>query len=168
LYENKNSQAAAELAAVNGTPGGTSQYGFKLLANYNDLWIVTNKFNTESILEVAHTNASSSHWGNWGSGSDEGNSTNVMCGSRSYKKIGALAPDLPSGWSFNVITQGYYDIIKTDPRFGATVLDIKALKEAGQADYIGGYQDTGYFLNKFVPRKSAFCSNCGKRNRNAS
>lgn len=162
LYENKNSQAAAELAAVNGTPGGTSQYGFKLLDNYNDLWIVTNKFNTESILEVAHTNASSSGWGNWGSGSDEGNTTNVMCGPRSYKKIGALAPDLPSGWSFNVITQEYYDVIKTDPRFGATVLDMKALKEAGEADYIGGFQDTGYFLNKFVPRKSDVTTGTGE------
>jgi len=150
------------LAQVNGTPGGTSQYGFKLLDNYNDLWIVINKFNTESILEVAHTNASSSGWGNWGSGSDEGNSTNVMCGPRSYKKIGASAPDLPSGWSFNVITQEYYDIIKTDPRFGATVLDMKALKEAGEADYIGGFQDTGYFLNKFVPRKSDVTTGTGE------
>jgi hypothetical protein len=30
---------------------------------------------------------------------------------------------------------------------------MKALKAAGKADYIGGYQDTGYFLNKFVPRR---------------
>lgn len=162
LYQNKNTEAAAQLAAVNGTPGGTSQYGYKLLTNYNDLWIVTNKFNTESILEVAHTNASSSHWGNWGGGADEGNSTNVMCGPRSYVKIGALAPALPSGWSFNVITQGLYDAIKLDPRFSATVLDMKALKLAGQADYIGGYQDTGYFLNKFVPRQSDVTTGTGE------
>ena len=157
LYQNKNTQAATERAAVNGTNPGTvftSQYGFKLLDNYNDLWIVTNKFNTESILEVAHTNASSSGWGNWGSGSDEGNSVNVMVGPRTYTKIGESAPDLPSGWSFNVITQEFYDVIKTDPRFSATVLDLKALVAAGEASYIGGYQDTGYFLNKFIPRKS--------------
>lgn len=164
LYDSrgKKSDAATQLAAVNGTPGGTSQYGYKLLDNYNDLWIVTNKFNTESILEVAHTNASGSGWGNWGSGSDEGNSTNVMCGPRNYVKKGPLAPALPSGWSFNVITQDYYDVIKTDPRFGATVLDMKALKDAGQADYIGGYQDTGYFLNKFVPRQSDVTTGTGE------
>jgi len=153
LYDNKGAQAATELAAVNGTPGGTSQYGYKLLASYNDLWVVSNKFNTESILEVAHTSVSSAGWGNWGSGSDEGNSVNVMVGPRTYTQVNSSAPNLPSGWSFNVITQGLYDLIKTDPRFGATVLDMKALVAAGSATYIGGYQDTGYFLNKYTPRQ---------------
>ena len=161
LYEKKNTESAAQLAAVNGIPGGTSQFGYKLLANYKDLWTTDNKFNTESILEVAHTNASSSYWGNWGSGADEGNSVNVMCGPRNYVKISSSAPDMPSGWSFNVITQGLYDAIKTDPRFAATVLDMKALNAANQASYIGGYQDTGYFLNKFIPRTSDVTTGTG-------
>jgi hypothetical protein len=125
------------------------------LSNFNDLWVVANKFNTESIIEVSHTSAGNSDWGFWGSGRDEGNSLNVMVGPRSYSRpSGSTAADLPSGWSFNVITQDLYDAIKLDPRFGATVFDLKALKAAGQADYIGGYQDTGYFLNKFLPRKT--------------
>lgn len=155
LYEGKKTEAAAVLAQVNGTPGATNQYGNKLLSNFNDLWVVANKFNTESIIEVSHTSAGNSDWGFWGSGSDEGNSLNVMIGPRSYSRpSGSAAADLPSGWSFNVITQDLYDAIKLDPRFGATVFDLKALKAAGQADYIGGYQDTGYFLNKFLPRKT--------------
>lgn len=162
LYEGKMSQAVNELAEVNGTPGQTSQYGYKLLDNFNDLWIVDNKFNTESVLEVAHTNMSSSGWGNWGSGSDEGNTTNVMCGPRSYTRINPSAPDLPSGWSFNVLTQEFYDFIEGDPRFDATVLDMNALSDAGLASYIGGYQDTGYFLNKFIPRKSDVTTGTGE------
>lgn len=155
LFEGKKSQAAAILAEVNGTPGATNQYGNKLLTNYNDLWVTSNKFNSESILEVSHTSAGNSDWWFWGSGRDEGNTLNIMVGPRSYSRpTGSTAPDLPSGWSFNCITQDLYDAIKTDPRFGATVLDLKALKAAGQADYIGGYQDTGYFLNKYLPRKS--------------
>ncbi|TDE42438.1 RagB/SusD family nutrient uptake outer membrane protein [Flavobacterium rhamnosiphilum] len=155
LQEGKKTEAAAILALVNGTPGGTNQYGNKLLANFNDLWVVSNKFNTESLIEVSHTSAGNSDWDFWGSGRDEGNSLNVMVGPRSYSRpSGSTAPDLPSGWSFNVITQDLYDAIKLDPRFGATVFDLKALKAAGQADYIGGYQDTGYFLNKFLPRKT--------------
>jgi hypothetical protein len=154
LQEGKKSEAAAILALVNGTPGGTNQYGNKLLTNFSDLWVVSNKFNTESLIEVSHTSAGNSDWGFWGSGRDEGNSLNVMVGPRSYSRpAGSTAPDLPSGWSFNVITQDLYDAIKLDPRFGATILDLKALKAAGKADYIGGYQDTGYFLNKFLPRK---------------
>lgn len=31
LYDGKKAEAAAQLADVNGTPGGTSQYGYKLL-----------------------------------------------------------------------------------------------------------------------------------------
>ena len=154
LYQNKNTLAAAQLAQVNGTPGQTSQYGYKLLDDFNDLWVVDNKFNTEAILEVAHTNVGLTGWGNWGSGSDEGNSINTMVGPRSYVKVTNNAPDLPSGWSFNPILPELYDLLKTDPRFEATILDLKALKESGDADYIGGYQDTGYFLNKYTPTKA--------------
>lgn len=162
LYENKKDLAAAQLAQVNGTPGGTSQYGYRLLSNYADLWVVSNKFNTESILEVCHSSVGSSGWGNWGSGSDEGNSVNVMVGPRSYSRPqGSSAPDLPSGWSFNVFTQDFYDAAKSDPRFEATILDLKALKAAGKADYIGGYKDTGYFLNKFTPRQSDVSTGSG-------
>jgi hypothetical protein len=162
LYDNKSSLAVVQLAAVNGTPGGTSQYGYRLLSNFGDLWVTSNKFNTESILEVCHSSVGSSGWGNWGSGSDEGNSVNVMVGPRSYSRLaGSTAPDLPSGWSFNVFTQGFYDVIKTDPRFAATVFDLKALQAAGKADYIAGYQNSGYFLNKFLPRQSDVSTGAG-------
>jgi len=156
LYDNKGALAAQNLADVNGpTPGLPNQYGNTLLTNFNDLWVVSNKFNTESLLEVGHSSAGNSDWGWWGSGRDEGNTVNVMVGPRSYSRpSGSTAPALPSGWSFNVFTQDFYDAIKTDPRFSATVFDLKALKAAGQADYIEGYQNTGYFLNKFLPRQA--------------
>ena len=160
LTEGKNSLAASQLALVNGTPGGTSQFGYKLLDNYNDLWVVSNKFNTESILETVHTSTSNAGWGNWGSGSDEGNSLNVMVGPRGYVQIVPSAPNLPSGWSFNPITQDLFDAIKNDPRFEATVLDMHPYEAIAQAKtppvhaYIPGYQDTGYFLNKFTPRQA--------------
>ena len=155
LYENKGSLAAEQFAEVNGTPGQPSQYGYQLLPNFSDLWIFGNKFNSESILEATHTSASNADWGFWGSGADEGNTINIMVGPRSYSRpAGSTAPDLPSGWSFNVFTQDFYDFMKGDPRFDATVFDLKALKAAGEADYIGGYQNTGYFLNKFLPHSS--------------
>ncbi len=160
LYQNKNVEAAAEFAQVNGTPGGVSQYGYSLLGNFNDLWNFSNKFNSESVLEVAHS-AQGSYWGNWGSNADEGNSVNQMVGPRSYLKLDNLAPDLPSGWSFNVFTEDFHTFIQGDPRAAATLLDVKALKLAGHADYIGGYQDTGYFLNKFMPKTSDVYSGPG-------
>lgn len=154
LFENKKPEAAAVLAEVNGTPGQTNQYGNKLLTSFSDLWVTTNKFNAESIIEVSHSAAGNSDWTFWGQGKDEGNSLNIMVGPRGYSRLDNSAPDLPAGWAFNVATQKLYDVMKTDPRFGATILDLKALKAAGKADYIPAYQDTGYFLNKYLPRKS--------------
>lgn len=152
LYQGKNSLAATEFAEVNGTPGGTSQYGYRLLDNFASLWVIDNKFNTESIMEVSHTAKSNTGWGNWGSGSDEGNSLNTMLGPRGYVRTeGSTAPDYATGWSFNTVTEELYDVLQTDPRFDATIADVKALVEAGQATYTPGYKDTGYFLKKFMP-----------------
>ncbi|MGE5519078.1 MAG: RagB/SusD family nutrient uptake outer membrane protein [Candidatus Dadabacteria bacterium] len=155
LYDNKKTEAAAMLAQVNGTPGQANQYGNRLLPNFADLWVFTNKFNSESILEGLHTDKSNADWGFWGSSADEGNTASQMVGPRSYTKTGPQAPDIyTSGWSFNVWTQDFYDLVKNDPRFSATVLDVKALAAAGQATYIEGYQNTGYFLRKMIPMKS--------------
>jgi len=156
LYENKNTEAAAQFLEVNGTPGGTSQYGYKLLPKFKDLWIVANKMNSESILVTAHTNLGLGGWGNWGSGSDEGNSICVMVGPRGYAKTkgDTIAPDLPSGWSFNVFTQEFFNLIKSDPRDSATVLDMNALSAAKHAKYIEGYMNTGYFFKKYMPTQA--------------
>ena len=79
---------------------------------------------------------------------------NTMVGPRNYVKKANDAPDLPSGWSFALFTQDFYDFMKDDPRFEATILDLKKMKAEGKADYLEGYQDTGYFVNKFTPRKT--------------
>lgn len=155
LFEGKKTEAAAVLAEVNGTPGETNQYGNKLLDNFSDLWVTSNKFNEESLIEVSHSSAGNSDWTFWGSGRDEGNSLNIMVGPRGYSRpTGSTAPNLPSGWAFNVATQKLYDAMQGDPRKDATILDLKALKAAGKANYIPAYQDTGYFLNKYLPRQS--------------
>ncbi|MBD3583653.1 RagB/SusD family nutrient uptake outer membrane protein [Flavobacterium selenitireducens] len=148
LYQQKWSQAAAQLADVNGTPGGTSMYGYKLVDNFADLWSVSNKFNTESILEVYHTNQSNSSWGNWGSGSDEGNSVNQMVGPRGYSRpSGSTAPDFWPGWAFNPATPGLAAAMAGDPRAASTLLDMSTV----DATYAPAYMDTGFFLRKFMP-----------------
>lgn len=151
LFQHKNTEAAAQFAEVNGTPGQVSPYGYQLLANFADLWKIDNKFNTESILECAHTNKSNAGWGNWGSGSDEGNSLNVMVGPRGYTAVTADAPKYQTGWSFNPMTDDLYNQLVGDPRFDATVADIGALVAAGKATYSPGYLDSGHFLKKFMP-----------------
>lgn len=155
LYEGKNTEAAAQFADVNGTPGGTSMFGYKLLGSYADLWKIGNKFNSESIVEVSHTDKSNADWGFWGGDNDEGNSVNIMVAPRGYTRpANSTAPDYISGWSFNTVSQSLFDVLKNDPRFASTILDMKALKAAGVADWAPNYQDTGYFLKKFIPLNS--------------
>ncbi|NJW52128.1 RagB/SusD family nutrient uptake outer membrane protein [Salinimicrobium oceani] len=162
LFQGKNQEAADQLREVNGTPGETNQYGNRLLESFDALWETDNKFNAESLVEVAHTNASNSHWGIWGNGMDEGNSINTMVGPRSYSQVTEEAPDLPSGWSFNPVEPELYDLLQGDPRFDATILDMEALVAAGAAVYLPGYEDTGYFLNKYIPTRADVTTGAGE------
>lgn len=164
LYEKKNTEAAAQLATVNGTPGGTSQYGYQLLANFADLWVHKNKLNTESILEDMHTDKSKAGWGGAISWGTEGNIMNVMVGIRDYTRTaGSTAPDYFSGWGINTVTQDLYDVMKGDPRFSATIIDVKALIAAGQVKGYGSTSsadaNTGYFMAKFAPLNSDATTN---------
>lgn len=154
LYENKKAEAAAQLASVNGTPGTSSQYGYKLVQNFADLWVTDNKFTTESIFEVMHTNQGSSDWGFWGQGKDEGNSICIMTAPRGYSKLKDDAPDLIAGWAFNPVTENLFNFMQGDPRLNASIMNIKSLKQQGKADYSGAYMDSGYFLNKYLPTLS--------------
>ena len=152
LYQGKNSQAVAEFADVNGTPGTTSPYGYKLLDNFSDLWIVDNNFHSESIIEIAHTDQSDADWWFWGSGADEGNSLNVMVGPRGYVRTsGSTAPDYAAGWGFNIITQSLVDAMTGDPRFDSTIENLQAYVDSGEVQLEESYQYTGYYLKKFMP-----------------
>lgn len=152
LFQGKWAEAAAQLADVNGTPGSASQYGYDLVDDFASLWSIDNKFNSESILEVSHTNLSNAGWGNWGASNDEGNSVNQMVGPRGY--TAGTAPSYISGWSFNPVTPDLRNDMIGDPRYAATILDMPALAVSNGASYAPADQDTGYFLKKFMPLTS--------------
>ena len=152
LQQEKFTAAAQEFAAVNGTPGGTSQYGYRLLQNFGDLWRSNNKFNSESIFEIAYTSTSSGDWGCIAC--TEGNVLNIMTGPRGYTPKTAAAPDYVSGWSFLVVTPDLFNAIHFDPRYRFTVSNLDSLKANNIADYTPGHNNTGYFLEKFMGRVS--------------
>jgi len=150
--------SADQLYIVNGTNSGivfTSPYGYKLLTDFNDLWVHANKFNSECILSDSHSKLGNATWGgvSWGT---EGNVLNVMIGIRGYtRSANSTAPDYYAGWGYNTVTQDLYDVLKGDPRFDATIIDANALKSSGKiVGYTVGNQDTGYFIAKFAPKNS--------------
>lgn len=154
LYQKKWQAAADQFATVNGpTPGGAASiYGYKLVANFADLWKVSNEFNSEAVIEFAHSSQSNGGWAD--AGASEGNLLCIITGPRGYSALQPSAPDYFSGYSFLVFTPQFFQLIRTDPRSAATVANLDSLKTAGVCNYTAGYNNTGLFLNKFMGRVS--------------
>lgn len=154
LYDNKKAEAAAELAKVNGTPGQMSSYGYKLMPAFADLWNHSNKFNTESIFEIAYSDKSNADWGNFETGNDEGNVAAQLMGMRDYSRtatgVTAGLPDYINGWGFIVVTTDLANTLKTDPRFASTIFDAKAEQAAGRITYTDSYNESGYHFIKYA------------------
>jgi len=155
LYEKKYTEAAAELNEVNGPAPGQANatYGYNLVSDFASLWKTSTKFNTEAILEITHTSKSNATWTCLTCG--EGNILNIMTGPRDYNiKAGKTAPDYVSGYSFLPVTQTFVDVAHFDPRFQASVANLDSLEKNGIVSYGKGYQNTGYFIEKFAGRVS--------------
>ncbi|MBS0026985.1 RagB/SusD family nutrient uptake outer membrane protein [Chitinophaga sp. 22321] len=159
LYEKKWTAAAAEFKEVNGeTPGQASaKYNYKLVANFADLWRSEDayKFNSESIFEVSYTANSGGNWTD-GAGKTDGNLLNILCGPRSLVPTPATneVSQYVAGWGFLIVSQQLEAVMKGDPRYAATILNMKELVDAKKATYSPSFDDTGFFLNKFVGRTS--------------
>ncbi|WP_423818627.1 RagB/SusD family nutrient uptake outer membrane protein [Salinimicrobium sp. TIG7-5_MAKvit] len=158
LQQEKYQDAANILKEVNGQPGGVSQYGYRLMENFGELFLDENQFNSESIFEVSHSSASNADWGNMTS--TEGNLLNVMSAPRGYqiKVENSGAPDFVSGWGFNIPTENLVEAFiengKYDPRYKYTFTNVDSLANLGIVSYEKSYQDTGYFLKKFAGLES--------------
>jgi hypothetical protein len=146
LYEQKWTDAATQLAKVNGpTPGGvTPVYGYKLMDNFGDIFSPDHKFNSESIFELAHTPSQNYGWGDWPN--FKGNVYTQMIGPRNYN-----GPTYWAGWGFNPITPELVAAMQGDPREPYTIVNIDSLAQATGSTYEHGYDNTGYFIRKFAP-----------------
>ncbi len=143
LYQNNNArmaEAASWFDKVNTSPQYT------LLPSYQDIFSPLNKFHSESIFEIQHTAAQIAGWWAWGNFS--GNVYVQMTGPRSY-----AGPKYESGWSFNPFIPEFVNSIRNDPRYPFTVANIDSLVAKGLASYAPGYQNTGYFVQKYAPLK---------------
>jgi hypothetical protein len=163
VYQKKWQLAADQLAVVNGPdPGVTpSVYGYQLMTNFADLWKTANRYNSESVVEFAHSSKSNGGWGD--AGASEGNLLCIITGPRGYSNTPA-GPDYFSGYSFLVFTPQFFQFIRTDPRSWPTVANLDSLKAAGVANYTAGYNNTGFFLNKFIARVSNRAANTPELN----
>lgn len=163
LYQEKFPEAAAQFAEVNGEPGQVSKFGNQLLSNFADLFVVKNKHNKESILEVNHTSLSAGTWGCIAC--TEGNIINIMSAPRNYSilKQGRGAPTFVSGWGFFIPTKELAETMKKDSRYEATIANIDSLAADGVevVKYEKSYQSTGYYLKKYAGKVEDRSSGAG-------
>jgi starch-binding outer membrane protein, SusD/RagB family len=119
---------------------------YTLEANYADVFAWDNENNEESIFEWQYSEKTGhADWGNiWGV---DGNFTVVFFGPRSPQGD----PSIVAGWSFGVVSWSLYDEFEAgDPRRDVTIYDAST-KLTG---YQKGYQNTGYFNYKYLPRSA--------------
>lgn len=116
---------------------------YQLLDNYADVFDWANENSAESIFEWQYSEkALSSDWGGWGI---KGNFVVVFYGPRT--PVGD--PTIVTGWSFGTVTWSLYDEFETgDPRREVSIYDANA----NLTSYARGFQNTGYFNYKYMPR----------------
>lgn len=140
LYQNKFTEAANQFENVIGV--------FGLVSNYGDQFLKNGENGSESVFEVQHTNTS--EWYDWGfvPQGTEGNFGIIHNGPRGFS-----GPTYASGWSFNVPTADLYESFQEgDTRKDVSILDMVAFSDETGASYSEGYEHTGYYNNKYIPR----------------
>jgi hypothetical protein len=141
LYQKKYAQAATTLEMV--INSGT----YDLVQDYNAIFENQNENNIESVFEVQYSDAQ-------GASFDclqcsEGNVAVGFNGPRTYS-----GPLFDSGFSFNVPTNETYNAFEvTDNRRDVAILNILTWAATTGASYGEGYEHTGFFNRKYIPRQ---------------
>jgi hypothetical protein len=141
LFQDKFDEAAAVLEDViqNGP--------YVLESDYNKIFEFDGENGTGSVFEVQYTDVEGAGFGCLQC--SEGNVAVGFQGVRGYQ--GDL---FTSGFSFNVPTQEMVDQFEPgDNRKDVAILDIDAWAASTGASFTTGFEHTGYFNRKYIPRK---------------
>jgi starch-binding outer membrane protein, SusD/RagB family len=141
LYQNKFAQAATTFNSL------ISTSTYSLVSDYNSIFEMTGENGAESVFEVQYTDVEGAGFGCLQC--SEGNVAVGFNGPRNYS-----GPLFTSGFSFNVPTSKIVNAFEAgDNRKAVAILDIKAWADQTGATYGEGYEHTGYFNRKYIPRK---------------
>lgn len=141
LYQDKFTQAASTFDKI------ITNSPYSLVADYNSMFEEEGENGSESVFEVQYTDKEGAGFGCLQC--SEGNVAIGFSGPRNYS--GDL---FTSGFSFNVPTQEVVNAFEVgDNREAVAILDIEAWAAATGATYGEGYEHTGFFNRKYIPRK---------------
>lgn len=119
---------------------------YDLVTDYSTIFEEAGENNVESVFEVQYTDTQGAGFGCLQC--SEGNVAVGFSGIRNYN-----GPDFTSGFSFNVPVQEAYDAFDVDDlRRDIAILDIDAWATSTGATFGTGFEHTGYFNRKYIPR----------------
>ena len=141
LYQNKYAPAATTFdRLITASP-------YSLVTDYNSIFENEGENGVESVFEVQYTDVEGAGFGCLQC--SEGNVAVGFSGPRNYS--GDL---FTSGFSFNVPTLKIVNAFEVgDRRKAVAILDIEAWATSSGATFGKGYEHTGYFNRKYIPRK---------------
>ena len=141
LFQEKFQEATSVLDEVI----NSGQYS--LVADFNSIFEAEGENGPGSVFEVQYTDVEGAGFGCLQC--SEGNVAVGFSGVRSYE-----GPLFTSGFSFNVpVEEAVNQFEDGDTRKAVTILDIVAWADSTGATYSTGYEHTGYFNRKYLPRK---------------
>jgi hypothetical protein len=152
LYQGKFPEAAAALEQV------IASSKYSLVSDYASIFEMEGENGNESIFEVQYTDVKGAGFGCLQC--VDGNVAVGFSGVRGYglADVNGVpnpnpAPKYTSGFSFNVPTKATYNVFEVgDSRLEASLLDIVAWSAANKTVYGEGYEHTGYYNQKYLPR----------------
>ncbi|MDM8158473.1 RagB/SusD family nutrient uptake outer membrane protein [Labilibaculum sp. K2S] len=141
LFQDKFSESAAVFDEL------IKDENYLLVSDYNTIFEAEGENGVESVFEVQYTDVEGAGFGCLQC--SEGNVAVGFSGIRGY--VGDL---YTSGFSFNLPTQDAVDEFEPgDNRKDVAILDIEAWAAETGAEYTTGFEHTGYFNRKYIPRK---------------
>jgi len=147
LYQDKFDEASAVLENLiqNGP--------YDLVSDYNSIFETEGENNIESVFEVQYAELEGAGFGCLQC--SEGNVAVGFSGIRNYTaNPGSTGDIFSSGFSFNVPVQELVDAFEADDlRKDVAVLDIDAWASQTGITFGTGFEHTGYFNRKYIPRK---------------
>ncbi|MCH3882009.1 MULTISPECIES: RagB/SusD family nutrient uptake outer membrane protein [Tenacibaculum] len=147
LYQDKFDEASAILETLI----TTGPYSLSPL--YTDIFEHDDENNSESVFEVQYNDDQGASFNCLQC--SEGNVAVGFSGVRAYVATPGTEGDIfSSGFSFNVPVQEAVDAFEADDtRKDVAILDIEAWATQTGITYGTGYEHTGYFNRKYIPRK---------------
>lgn len=145
MYQQDETRYSTALAYMKDIIGSTQ---YSLVQDFSSMWESTGEWGSESIFEINYTATNGAR--DWGAP--------IAAGGTVYPKLIGInslsgSSDYDGGWGFEPVCKSAYDMFDaTDKRRDASILNFATYSSTTGATYQGRYEDTGYFLKKYLPR----------------